>query len=54
MNKDVIMQCPRCKTRKQITFDEWVKYSLPLSLNRLRCTNTLCDKNIMLYHKDAN
>lgn len=49
---NVIMFCPRCKARREITQEEYLKYSLPISETRLFCENVLCDDVVMLYHKD--
>jgi len=50
---DVVMRCPRCKERVVITFEEWVESSLEVNMKRVRCDNVLCDKTVMLYHKDV-
>ena len=43
---DVVMICPRCKTRKIITQDEF------RSMIRLFCDGVLCKNVAMIYHKD--
>ena len=43
---DVVMICPRCKTRKIITQDEF------RSMIRLLCDGVLCKDVVMIYHKD--
>jgi hypothetical protein len=53
---NIILRCPRCGNRKEISYDEFVKSCLPLTpeLDRIHCESERCEtKPIMLYHKDV-
>ena len=50
----VILRCPRCHSRKEVPYDDWVKSVFPLSTEPMLCENALCDKYTMLYHKDGD
>jgi hypothetical protein len=50
---NVIMRCPRCKTRREITQEEYMRVAMPLSQTRMFCENIMCDHVVMLYHKDG-
>jgi hypothetical protein len=51
---NVIMRCPRCKARREITQEEYLRVSMPLSQQRMFCQNVLCDDVVMLYHKEVH
>lgn len=48
----VILMCPRCKDRTEITFEDYCGSLLPTGTKR-QCENPLCQKNILVYHKDV-
>jgi hypothetical protein len=49
---NVILKCPVCKSRQEVTFEEYCKSILPLSNKRIRCQEENCGI-VMVYHKDV-
>ena len=52
----IMLKCNRneCKETKIIEYEEWIKSCLPLNVEkRVRCTRPLCNKHVMIYHKDV-
>jgi len=45
-----ILRCPRCGERTEITFEDWCASLLP-GAEKYICTNPLCEKNKLVYHK---
>jgi hypothetical protein len=49
---NVILMCPRCKERTVVSFEDYC-YTLIPGNDRMRCAKPLCDKNVLVYHKDV-
>jgi len=50
---NIVLICPRCKTRVTVDYDNWCKSLLPAG-NKYICPNPLCPDKELIYHKDEN
>ena len=47
----VVLICPRCKTRTEVSFEDYCVSLLPSSVPYV-CDNQLCEMNKLIYHKE--
>ena len=46
---NVILKCHKCRETKTVTYEDWIRASLPLNMERVRCKN----RHVMVFHKDV-
>jgi len=51
---NVILICPKCKIRKEVSYEDFCKSVGELVINRICCTNRRCNGTPMIYHKDVD
>jgi len=47
-----ILRCPQCNFRYEVDYEEWCKTYLEKGSIKMQCTNPLCDRVDLVYHKD--